>query len=207
MLSLIAAVEALSRAHCSSDFHRSPRQVFSHVGLSSNPKDRLPSDISQLSDFKPSSYPSEPLDSSETTSLSAIRTCVAARSCPRPAGAPDASGATIPSRFRAASNRAPLESSTFRSIAMVTHAAPTAAVHRIAESAPGSLRTTHVAPRLRPSETSRTWHAERLSHRSWPASPASTGRTGKGGSAQRPCRVAGTRQPNIMSGSRAQFRY
>ena len=41
----------------------------------------LSTGISQLSDFKPRSYPNEPLDSIETTSLAAIRACVAATSC------------------------------------------------------------------------------------------------------------------------------
>ena len=35
-----------------------------------------------VSDLTPQSYPDEPLDSNETTSLAAIRACVAAPSCP-----------------------------------------------------------------------------------------------------------------------------
>jgi hypothetical protein len=42
VLSRIAAVEALSSAHRSSGFHRSGRQVFSHVGISSNPEGSAP---------------------------------------------------------------------------------------------------------------------------------------------------------------------
>ncbi len=42
VLSLIAALETLSSAHRSSDFHRSPRQVFSHVCRSSNSEGSAP---------------------------------------------------------------------------------------------------------------------------------------------------------------------
>ncbi len=89
-------------------------------------------DISQLSDLKAQSCPNEPLDSSETTSHTALRACVAALPAHRDANpTADASGATVSSRFRAWPTRAPLEASIPArrdSIAMVTRAAATAAV-------------------------------------------------------------------------------
>ena len=97
------------------------------------------SGTSQISDFAPQSYSNEPLVSGEMTSLVAIRAFVAALQTRRDANTGyEASGTTISPRFRAALTRASLELSTFRPIALVTHAAPTGAVDRTAESA---LRT------------------------------------------------------------------
>ena len=64
-----------------------------------------------------------------------------------------------------------LRSSCSSPIASLSLAAPTAAAHRTRGCDRGSLRTTPVAPQLRPSGTSRTWRAGQPSPRCCLASP------------------------------------
>ena len=70
-------------------------------------------DISQLSDFKPRSYPSEPLDSSDTTpcrgATSLLLRFVPAWLLQHANPAPEASRTTLPTCFPAASTRALLD--------------------------------------------------------------------------------------------------
>ena len=90
----------------------------------------------------------------------------------------------------------PDELPTFRSVAAVSHAAPTAAAHRIAGCVPGSLRTTPAAPPPRPPEKSRIV----LSDFSGTCNLRSCGNnTGRPRSDKGPSHDARMREPNVVA--------
>ena len=146
------------------------------------------SGIPHLPDVKPPLYSNEPLDSIDIPRLSNLTPASYAVESPDssengPSGpayaqqadllarretdsAASALGTTVLRNSpRSSSNRLLAEIvNVLRPIATLSYAVPMAAVHRNAGCAPRSLRTVRAAPRLRPSETSRTLRAERTSH-------------------------------------------